>query len=45
MSETRRCIARSTTGRVIERDRIYAAALKANEKGLLTDEECSQFKD
>ena len=30
---------------VIESDRIYAAALKANEKGLLTDEECSQFKD
>ena len=30
---------------VIEGDRIYAAALKANEKGLLTDEECSQFKD
>ena len=30
---------------VIESDRIYAAALKANQKGLLTDEECSQFKD
>ena len=30
---------------VIEGDRIYAAALKANEKGLLADEECSQFKD
>lgn len=30
---------------VIESDRIYAAALKANEKGLLTDEECSEFKD
>ena len=30
---------------VIESDRMSAAALKANEKGLLTDEECSQFKD
>lgn len=30
---------------VIEGDRIYAAAVMANEKGLLTDEECSQFEN
>ena len=29
---------------VIEADRIALAAEKANEKGLLTDEECSEFK-
>lgn len=30
---------------VIEADRVFAAAEKANEKGLLTDEESSEFKD
>jgi len=30
---------------VIESDRIHAAADKARERGLLTNEECSQFKD
>ena len=30
---------------VIESDRIHAAVERANEEGLLTDEECSQFKD
>ena len=30
---------------VMEGDRVYAAAVLANEKGLLTDEGCSQFKD
>ena len=28
----------------IEGDRIVEAAMKANERGLITDEECSQFK-
>lgn len=30
---------------IIEPDRIHAAADKAKERGLLTNEECSQFKD
>jgi predicted transcriptional regulator of viral defense system len=30
---------------VIESDRIQTAVERANEEGLLTDEECSQFKD
>ena len=29
----------------VEADRIADAAVKANEKGLLTDEECAQFQD
>ena len=29
----------------VEADRIADAAIAANEKGLLTDEECSKFQD
>ena len=29
----------------VEADRIAAAAAKAKEKGLLSDEECAQFQD